>query len=63
MVARVTSIKNITKGKWLVIYYESLPCLCGEIRKSFEWSGVNAPSKEEIQKKLKDNIVIYENRN
>lgn len=63
MVARVTSIKNITKGKWLVIYYESLPCLCGEHRRSFEWSGVNAPSKEEIQEKLKDNIVVYENRN
>ena len=63
MVARVTSIKNITKGKWLVIYYESLPCLCGEHRRSFEFSGDEEPTQEEIQKKLKDNIVVYENRN
>jgi len=63
MVARVTSIKNITKGKWLVIYYESLPCLCGEVRKSVEWLGDEKPTQEEIQEKLKDNIVVYENRN
>lgn len=49
----ITAIKHIHGDVWLVIYYESLPCMCKSERLSIKIESKEKPAENEIISRIK----------
>lgn len=48
----ITEITALNNNHWLVVYYEPMTCMCGNIRKTIVIESLEKPKEDEIKNQI-----------